>query len=187
MTLLCALADVQTYIGTTDNSTAAVIEQLIENASAFIERYCNRTFAVTSYTETRNGNNRARMMLNNAPIVAVSSVSIEGVVIPQSTGAQVAGWVADTHTLYLRAGSGFSIFPEGVQNVAVSYTAGFNTVPADVAQACIELIAFKLAKRNRIDKKNETLGQQQTIGFDISDMPKSVVTALASYQRFTVW
>lgn len=189
MTLLCTLAEVRLYAGTqdSDTSTDAVVEQLIENASAFIERYCNRIFGVTTYVEVRNGNDRPRMMTNQSPITAVSSVQINGQSIAASTGALVAGYTFDEHSIYLRPGLGFERFWRGIQNVEFSYTAGFGTVPADVSQACIELIAFKLAKRNRIDKKNETLGQQQTIGFDTSDMPKGVQTALMPYQRFTVY
>ena len=65
MTILCQLADVKNYSGATDPTTDSAVTQLITNASAFIERFCNRTFATTSYIETRNGNNRRRMMLNN--------------------------------------------------------------------------------------------------------------------------
>ena len=187
MTLLTTLADVKTYTGATDTSGDPAITALISNASAFIERFCNRTFASTSYTETRNGNNRARMMLNNSPIQSLTSVTIDGAAVPISTGPTVGGYTFDSHCVYLRPGAGFDQFDRGVQNVVIVYTAGFTSVPSDVAQACIELIAFKLAKRNRIDKKSETLGQQQTISFDTSDMPAAVKTALLPYQRMTVF
>ncbi len=194
MTLLTTLTDVKTYTGATDPSGDAAITALISNASAFIERFCNRTFGLASYTEVRNGNNRPRMMLNNSPITAVSSLSIDGYSIQVSSGPTVGGYTFDNHSIYLRPGyingsgfRGYGEFTRGIQNVVIAYTAGFATVPSDVAQACIELIAFKMAKRNRIDKKNETLGAQQTIGFDTSDMPASVKTALVPYQRFTVY
>lgn len=187
MTLLCQLADVKLYIGATDTSTDSVITALITNASAFIERFCNRTFAVTAYTETRNGNNRPRMMLNNAPITAVTGLAIDSVTIPASTGVGVPGYTFDEHSIYLRPGGAYNTFCRGVQNVVVSYSAGFAAVPSDIAQACIELIAFKLAKRSRLDKKSETLGTQQTISFDTSDMPAAVKTTLLPYQRFTVY
>ncbi len=187
MTPLTTLADVSTYIGASDTTQDVVITALISNASAFIERFCNRTFAVTAYTETRNGNNRPRMMLNNSPITAVTSLSIDAVTIPASTGPTVPGYTFDEHSIYLRSGGAYNVFSRDVQNVQVSYSAGFSTVPSDVEQACIELIAFKLAKRSRLDKKSETLGTQQTISFDTSDMPASVKTALLPYQRFTVY
>ena len=187
MTLLTTLSDVSTYIGASDTSQDQVITALIENASAFIETFCNRTFAVATYTDTRSGNNRSRMLLNNSPITAVSSLTIDAVVIPASTGYPVAGYTFDTNSIYLIPGGSYNIFRRDVQNVVVSYTAGFATVPSDVAQACIELVAFKHAKRSRIDKKNETLGSQQTIGFDTSDMPASVKTTLMPYQRVTVF
>ncbi|OYV49373.1 MAG: hypothetical protein B7Z78_13805 [Rhodospirillales bacterium 20-60-12] len=187
MTLLTTLADVSLYIGATDTSEDQVITALIANASAFIESFCNRTFAITAYTETRNGNNRPRMMLNNSPITAISSLAIDAVTIPLSTGPTVPGYTFDLNSIYLRPGGSYNTFRRDVQNVQVSYSAGFSSVPSDVAQACIELVAFKRAKRSRIDKKNETLGSQQTIGFDTSDMPASVKTTLMPYQRFTVF
>lgn len=187
MTLLTTLADVKTYSGASDTSTDAVISQLIENASAFIERFCNRIFAITAYSETRNGNNRPRMTLNNGPISTVTSVTIDSVAIVASSGPTVPGYTFDEHSVYLRPGGTYNTFRRDVQNVQVSYSAGFATVPYDVAQACIELIQFKLAKRTRIDKKSETLGSQQTISFDLSDIPASVRSALLSYQRFTVF
>lgn len=188
MTLLCTLGQVQTYVGTqaSDTSAAAAMEQLIEGASAFIERFCNRTFGSATYAEVRNGNDRAKLMTNESPITAVSSVSVDGVAIAPSAGPTVAGYTFDSYAIYLRPGLTVSRFWRGVQNVELTYTAGYATIPPDIAQACVELIAFKLAKRTRIDKKNETLGSQQTIGFDISDMPAGVKTALLPYQRFTV-
>lgn len=178
---LCTLADVKAYIGVSSSSTDAVLTTLVTNASAMVEAFCNRTFAQASYTETRNGNDKAQMCLANTPVTAVASLSVDGAAVSPAVGATGSGFVFDDMSIYLRNTGAFT---KGVQNVAISYTAGFATVPPDVAQACIELVAAKFAKRERIDKQSETLGTQQTISYSMADMPASVKTALKPYVRW---
>lgn len=177
---LCALADVKTYLGITDTNSDAVLSALVANASAMIESFCNRVFAQASYTETRNGNDNYRLFLAHGPVTAVSSVSIDGVAIAPAASPVNAGFVFDDLMVYIRPGGYPCSFTRGVQNVVISYTAGFATIPADVAQACVELVASKYAKRNRIDKMSETLGTQQTQAYSLADMPASVKTALTN-------
>jgi hypothetical protein len=45
-------------------------------------------------------------------------------------------------------------------------------------------VAWLFNKRSRLDKRNETLGSQQTQGYDLSDMPAFVKTALQAYVRW---
>jgi hypothetical protein len=80
--------------------------------------------------------------------------------------------------LYLRGG----VFPRGVQNVAISYTAGLASVPVDVAQACVEIVATKYKRRTNIEVSAKTLNGE-TISFTQADMPASAKTALDNYRR----
>lgn len=182
MSALCSLADVKTYLGWMDGNRDAVISALIPAASGFIESYCDRVFLQASYTETRNGNGGSRLFLRNGPVSAVASVTVDGLTVPAATNAVTFGYVFDDLAVYIREGGYPGRFNRGVQNVTVAYTAGFAAIPPEVNQACVELIAFKLAKRDRIDKKNEVLAQQ-TVGFDMSDMPAGAKTLLAQYRR----
>lgn len=193
MSQLCALADVKSYLGITSTTQDALITTLIGNASAFIERFCGRIFEQATYTETRNGNNASAIFCRQTPIISVTSVTIDGIAVPEAPDATSYGFVYDDHIVYLRGDAPMRLpgvpssrgyprsFCRGVQNVVLVYEAGYATIPADLNQACVELIASKLAKRERIDKKSETLGQQQTVSFDLSDMPASVKTVLMQY------
>lgn len=189
MSDLCALDDVKTYLGITTNAEDALIKALITQASAQIENYCNRTFAQTTYTETRNGRGSRTMFMRQIPIVSVTALTIDGVTVQASSNPQTYGYVFDDERIYLRGTSPSygpygqpDCFSRGVQNVVVTYTAGFSAIPGDVAQACIELVAWKRAKRNRIDKTSETLGTQQTQAYSLADMPASVKSAINSYR-----
>lgn len=194
MSALCALEDVKSYLGITNTNQDALITTLISNASAFIESFCGRVFESASYSETRNGNGAASIFTRQSPITAVSSVTVDGVAIQAAPDTISYGYVTDGQRIYLRGSAGvgtrtqallggFPIaFTRGIQNVVLAYTAGYAVIPADLNQACVELIADKLAKQSRIDKKSETLGSQQTVSFDLSDMPARVRTALGAYR-----
>lgn len=184
MSQLCALADVKAYRGITDANSDAILTTLITNVSALIETYCNRVFAQATYTETRNGGCGPKLYLMNGPVTEVSSLSVNGQAVPPAPDAISYGFVWDASTVYIRPGGYPGEFYKGIQNVTVTYTAGYASVPPEVNQACVEWVAFKFAKRSRIDAKSETLGQQQVIAFDTSDMPKGVKTALQPYVRW---
>lgn len=178
MSDLCALADVKTFLGITTTTTDAVLQSLITKVSAAIESYCNRTFASADYTETRNGGGGNRLFLANGPVTNVASVTVDGYVVSRAASPILPGFVGDESTVYIRPGAHPCTFTKGVQNVTVTYTAGYATIPPDVAQACIEMVASHYAKRERIDKVSETLGTQQTISYSQADMPAAVKSAL---------
>lgn len=189
MSLLCSLADVKTYFNITTSSEDAVLTALIAAASANIEQYCNRTFAQATYAETRNGNGADSIFVRQSPIVSVQSVLVNGLAVPAAADAQHDGFVFDGERIYIRSRSRYPSpsgvvwrFERGVQNVQLAYTAGYATIPADLNQACVEFVGWKRAKRSRIDKKNETLGTQQTQGYDLSAAPASVLAAINSYR-----
>jgi hypothetical protein len=188
MSPLCSIEDVKLYFSITSSSEDSVLTALIAAASADIEQYCNRTFAQAAYTETRNGNGGDRIGVRQWPIVSVQSVTVDGLIVPLAANAVSDGVVFSDDAIYIRnrGRPGYPsapwCFARGVQNVVLQYTAGYQTIPADLNQACVEFVGWKRAKRSRIDKKNETLGSQQTQGYDLSEAPASVLAALRSYR-----
>jgi uncharacterized phiE125 gp8 family phage protein len=188
---LCTLTDVKAYLRIADGAQDAVINYLIPKASAFLERQCSRIFASATYSETRNGNGADSMGLRQIPVTAVASVSVDGVSIPAAPDAVSTGFVFDEDTLYIRRGNrGLSspfggvplCFNRGIQNIALSYTAGYATIPDDLVQACVELVAWKMKKSSRIDSKSETLAQQ-TVAYDMSDVPAGCASIISRYSR----
>lgn len=122
----------------------------------------NNLSQIKSYSETYNGTGSEVQHLRNYPILSVTSLVIGVTPIPQSAGPSQPGWVIDTGGLqaslalrsggYWPAGRGYGergggwgsygnapplgstpySFWEGIQNVAVSYTAGYVLdVPAE--------------------------------------------------------
>jgi uncharacterized phiE125 gp8 family phage protein len=175
---LCAVADVQAYLNLSSGQDNALIQTLITNASAFIDNYCNRTLLSNSYTETRNGQGGTEMPFRQYPVSAVASLTIDGQAVLPSPGAYQRGYLFDDEMLYL---IGYC-FRRAPQNVVIVYTAGFTTVPNDIAQACVEIVALKYKRRLSIEVSGKTLNGE-TITFNNTDMPASAKSALANYKR----
>lgn len=175
---LCAATDVQAFLSLAAGQDDALLGVLCTRASAFVQNMLNRKLLTASYTGTFSGRGNNRIGLPNYPITAVASVTVDGVAIPAATGALDAGFLFDENLVYLRG----YCFSRGVQNVVIVYTAGFAEVPADVQQACVEIVAAKYKRRTELHVSGKTLNGE-TINFSQADVPASAKAALNSYKR----
>lgn len=199
---LTTVQAVAAYIGGidgTDPATNALLQSLITAGSAFAAQYCSRDFRSGEYTQRFNGLGTQRIILRVAPVTAVSAVSIDGVDISARTTPGAGGYVFDdTGTLYV---DGCYVFTRGWQNVSVTYTAGWVTpgqalatspvgtvtLPMDMQQALIELVALKYkAQRSNIGIAARQIAGE-TISYSQADIPKSAQPVFDFYSRVGVW
>lgn len=176
--MLTTLGNAKAWLSLTSATDDALLTRLIQAASGLIESYCNRQFASQSYTETRDGNGRPILLLGNYPISAVSSVSVNGRPIPQAGAFGVPGYRFNSDSILL---TGY-LFERGLKNIDISYTAGLATIPPEIEQACIELVALRYKERDRIGHVSKSLAGE-TVTFFVGDMPASVKTTLGQYKR----
>jgi hypothetical protein len=73
-------------------------------------------------------------------------------------------------------------FSHGLGNVVVSYTAGYATLPLDLAQACNELVSLRYKERPHFDMASENIGGQTT-SFITKDFKPSTLMVLDRYKR----
>ena len=78
-------------------------------------------------------------------------------------------------------------FSKGVKNIKVIYVAGYATIPIDIGQACIEIVAkkYKAGKDKKQGVVSDSLGER-SITFKDEDIPKEARLVLDSYARITV-
>lgn len=75
-TALITLAQAKLYLGITDEDSDRILESLIERATGFLERYCNRKLKSRSYSrEVYRGNGSRNLALDQYPVTAVGRVS----------------------------------------------------------------------------------------------------------------
>lgn len=144
---LTTIEKVRRYLFGNDTTFDAdeILADLITSSSAWVERQIGRTFGSGTVTETKNGDGTSRMLLEQNPATAVTSVTVDGVAVPARTVVSGTGWVLSDDGIDL---VGYS-FTAGIQNVVIVYTAG-EAVPADLEQAVIEHVALKYRDRSHI-------------------------------------
>lgn len=172
---LTSLAAVRAWLGFNAANTEhdGALERMISGCSTTMQRLMGRTIAVTDYKHNQNGNGSDFMVLRNAPIVRVQSIVVDDV--PLMAGS----WDCDETTVYLR---GSQRFAKGRNNIALRYQAGFDTIPADLEQACVETVGLRWQERARIGMTSKGLAGETT-SFSLADFSPSVRTVLSTYQR----
>lgn len=183
---LTTVADVKASSGAGGAGTAGdpVIARLITAASAFIASSTNRSFAgLTTYSEIRDGSGGDLLLLGNTPVISVQSLSVGTIPIPAQPADGQPGY-------FLLNGEAIAIycyrFTRGRGNVRISYTAGFLAVPADVAQACIELVEsmYRRGHRDPLQQSESNQGLTTT-SYAVKDVPPFVQSVVDKYKKVT--
>jgi uncharacterized phiE125 gp8 family phage protein len=176
---LTTLANVKEYIDIASEDTTfdSLIERLIGAASAQIESYCGREFHIQDYSETRDGNASDIMFPEHTPIVSVASLAIDDEEI------DAADFKVYDH--YIRLVE--RLFTAGALNVAIEYSAGYfdaatESPPADLEDACVQLVAFKFNLRTA-DGLRQTRVNEITYSYADLAIPLSVAVILDRYRR----
>lgn len=117
------------------------------------------------FTEVYDGNGSAKMLLRNYPIVAVSSVMINGAAAIIAPGYGVSG----ISIIEKAKGIGFGFgspgsFYEGIANIQVIYRAGYDYVPEDLEQAACEAVAINYKRKAHLDLKSHSISIQGGAG-----------------------
>jgi hypothetical protein len=159
-----------------------LLERLITACSTYIQGsdLMSRLVKSQSYGEVRNGNGGTRLMLKNFPVTAVASLAVNGLPVtvrPALSAGGGPGYLFDEISVMV---SGWC-FPFGYGNVEVSYTAGYATVPADIEQACIDMIGDWFKYRDRIGQLSMGI-EGQTISFTNVPIPARAKGVLNGYR-----
>ena len=169
---LTTVAKVKEYLGVTATSEDALISRLVDWATDLIHSYCGRIFSEAAYDEYYDGDGTEGLLVNQYPISAVSSVEVNG------TSRDASSYALYGQLGLLRLKS--AAFPRGKKNVRVQYTAGYATIPNDLEQAAIELVALKCYDRGR-----NRLGLASKGGAsDAFHLPDEVKAILDIYKRY---
>lgn len=139
---LCSVADVRDTPGVSSSLATAYIQRKINQATEIIEGYCQRRFAQTTYTnEIYDGSHELDLVLRQRPVISFTSLSA------RSTSLNDDDWDAiPADQYFVDNGAGviraISTFYGGYSRWKVTYVAGYETIPADLREACAALAAF---------------------------------------------
>jgi hypothetical protein len=175
---LTTLANVKQYLGITSSNDDALIARLVSSASQYVQTWLNRTLVSTTYSEIRDGNSSYAMSPREYPITGVSSVTIDTVVVPLAADATKSGYRFDSERVVLTDYS----FAKGYQNVVINYTAGYATIPVEIEQATIEMIANVYRAKDRVGVSSKSIGGE-SVSFFMGAMTDSIKTILNNYKQ----
>lgn len=168
------------------------IQQWISAATPIIEGIVGPV-AARSVTESHDGGGQT-IVLRQLPASAVASVTeyvgvipyaLTVITTPDQATAYSCSFDPQAGTLTRRYGIGSSLFADGVDNVWVTYTAGYETVPPNVVEAAIELVrhnfeATQVAGSNFGAGDNDSAYPSLGSGFAV---PNRVIELLQPNQR----
>jgi hypothetical protein len=195
---LTTLADVRTWLQTTSttlpNTDDLLLSRLITAASEYIQTWLNRNITSTDYEEVRDGTGGQQFVFANFPVTAVASVIIAGQSIPPVPPPSppapptpvTVGWYGGPAG-YLFSPTKLVIIGYAVPRwplcVQLQYTAGYPTVPFDLAQACIELVATRYrAERDHPGVISTVMQPQTTVSYSQKDMNAHIRSILQKYR-----
>jgi len=124
---LTTLANVKAWLNTNSASVFpttndVLLARAISAASMFAKTWLSMPVVPATYVETRNGTGTGVLFLRNRPVLAVTAITLDNVALaPSSPPSQGYGFMNDDTRAYLVGGC----FRQGVQNVVVTYSAGF--------------------------------------------------------------
>lgn len=145
---LCSLAQLKEYLQVSSSEHDSFIEGLIEAVSARFMAYTGRKLTARDYSpdpEDENhdqdnailsGTGHRELLLPQYPVTALSTLLLDGRAVTQAQTGYASGWVLDQAAGVVSLLS--QVFPMGSHNVQITYRAGFETAPPDLAQAAVE-------------------------------------------------
>lgn len=141
---LTSLSDVKESLGIPSSNTTKdnLIIRKINQATRAIENYCGRRFQATTYTDVEYAaTNTDQLVLRQRPVITFTALGVRDSGLNQSDWDDVE---AQTYFVHKAAGVIDLLFRTyGHWNrYKVSYTAGYQTIPEDLAEACATLAAY---------------------------------------------
>lgn len=151
---LTTVADVKESLGIASSVTTSdnLIIRKINQATAVLENYCGRRFKATSYTdELYNGSQIDQLVLKQRPLIIDDSNPLT--IKVRNTALNLSDYETVEADLI------FADAPSGVVDLmfrargrwgryAVSYRAGYDTIPDDLAEAAATLAAYFVTNAN---------------------------------------
>ena len=172
------------------------LSDLIENVQVTIENYCHRHFDVNTYTSEQHNINH-KIFTKETPIKAVTSIirldgNIDNTVLDNNGMNNYrifSGYVELLDYKYVTMGDRLKYVNSEESYVEITYTAGYDTPPADLSLAATKLIAleYKESRENRLGVEQEREGDvQYTYSKKDSQIPVNISSILDRYKRVSL-
>lgn len=179
MTDLTTVAAVKAFAAINGTGDDVLLASMVSAYSQWVRSFTNRDFTAGTYDLWRSGRGQTVLLLPQFPITGITALEIDGRPIPAQASFGAYGYRFTPRSLVVEGGLSFTL---GFENVHVVYSAGYDAVPADIAQAVNELVTLRYRMRDKLEWSSKSLSGE-TISLNQRDMPESVRTILRQYQN----
>ena len=168
---LTTLDAVKLWLNINSDTSDILLQRLITAESIAIEKAIGRPIIAIERTDFITGHGSSTIMPPATPIQSIEKVLIDGAEV-QVRHDNLTIWRLDGGSWPRKS------------RIQVTYTAGYETVPYDLEQACIELVALHYKERDRIGHASKSISGE-TVSYIIGALPASVESRLAPYRKVT--
>lgn len=189
--VLFTAAEFKEWEGVPGTRYDASITRIAAAVTEMVNRYCSRKIEAADYVEEIDGSGTTEIAISNPPLRAVSSVIVTQLRnFSTTTPLAASQYVTESHgvirmlpTVQLSQILSLNapIFPVGVQNIQVSYSGGFATVPEDLKQGALMWAGALFVRRRQGGLLSSTVGPQ-SLTFQPGQVPVEVRSILDSYR-----
>jgi hypothetical protein len=177
--MFTTLDNVKQFLNQTSSTDDKLLTRLITQAGELINTYLSRNILSQTYTDKFDGLGGDLLAFNeNFPVTAIATLTINDQPIPAATSALGNGYTFDENSVSL---VGYT-FTRGRKNVVITYTAGLASIPSELEQVCIDLVANVYKERDRIGLDSKALAGETTV-YATRDIPNRAKTVLKQYRR----
>lgn len=118
-----SVSDVQTWLGPDVDSTTA--QMLADAATSAVQEFLQRDVSQQTLTEIYDSAGTDYILLDSWPVASISSVVIDGLPPLVPAAVQTPGYRVDRINPRKLQFAGLGKVPRGVENITVSYVAGY--------------------------------------------------------------
>lgn len=133
-------------------------------ADRWIKRQLGRNIELDDFTTRMSGDSSPLIYPANWPVQVVSCLVVDKVewAVLASDAEEDADQEAflDPSGLFIEARAG-RVFTEGVGNIFLSYSGGYDPIPEDLVSLCVNVAHLLYLERTRIGDNQKTFGQVQ--------------------------
>lgn len=184
---LVSLTDAKTFMQISGSSEDTIVGDLVNMASAAINKYCGRVLLSKAFEEYLDGDGSTQLILPKFPVTTLTSVNddplrVWGAGTAKSSSDMILDGDSGIITLFNNGGE----FTKGVRNIKVVYTAGYavGSMPWDIRTACFLLVSqwYRTAYQKwQRGVASEQVGNRN-ITFVNDPIPKDIALMLDPYR-----
>lgn len=175
---LATLDDLKRLLDIRHADADDVLTSLLAAASSQFERACGgRVIQAADYERELDGTGGTVIVVPDRPLIAVTSLYLAGdsEPVPESGGYGEDGYFIRGNCLHLR---GYRT-TEGTGTVSLAYRAGFEEVPADIAQAVKEMAGLMFREKDRLGQQSRNGPDGSTVFYYVP--PARWIAAVEAY------